>query len=308
MIDYTLNGKVPFPNDTREGERNVHFVDAYSVDGVTLSVRELSQRLNDQKQPIPEYSRSLDLAVSFDLDLWRVDATLMRTGSFCLEKDSESAHIVLEEKWAYIEPNRQLLVQIYDRLQDPTTIAAIKECYQTEHSPVRARRKRANGIVDLLPLLTSRGKSDFLPEVFVDYIQDSFAYIARVREQELRVQQYLQQHFGKANDALSNLPVDGRLRSLVADLGLQLNSFTPYSLPDSPYFKRLETPEEQVQRDEKVRQIVAGRCEEIIGALKKGDRKGKMRGDGGKMEEFIRPADTLERSFIKCLDQPIVVS
>mgnify|MGYP001591388649 CR=1 FL=1 len=94
MIDYTLNGKVTFPNDTREGERNIHFVVVYSVDGVTLSLRELSQRLNDQKQPSSEYYRSLDLAVSFDLDLWKVDATLMRIDTVCLEKDSERAHII----------------------------------------------------------------------------------------------------------------------------------------------------------------------------------------------------------------------
>ncbi len=233
-----------------------------------------------------------------------VDATLMRVFINCFESNVERAQPVLEKNWVFVEPQRQLLARLYERLQDELTIGAIKECYQTEQSPRRALLKRRECIVDLDALAGTRNNTHFLPEIFVDYSSDTFAEIARVREQELHVQHYLQTHFATARKSFLNLPREGRLISLVAEFESKLKSFVPYSLPQSPYFQRKETPEEQVQRDETIRQIVAGRCEDITHELKKNDRVGKMRVDG-KMVDCIRPANTPERSFIKHLDQPI---
>ena len=308
MIDYTLRGKTPLKDNIQDVERQVHVVDGYSAADVTLSLRDVFQQLTMQGEPVSEYQRSFDLAFSFDLDLWRVDATLSRVPITCLENSMDHAQLVLEEKLYSSDLQRkcQLLTQIYGLLQDPTTLGAMRDCYKTEQSPSFALTKRGKGLFNLISLITPRYNDCFLPEIFVDYSSDSLAEIARVREQELRVQQYLQVHLAKACETFSNLSGERRLLSLVTDFESQVNSFVPYSLPESPYFKRKETPEERVQRDDGIRQIIAGRCEDIICELKKGDKVAKMRVDG-KMVDYVRQADTPERRFIEVLNRPIVL-
>ncbi len=307
MLDYTLHGKTPVKDNIRDVERRVHVVDSYSAADVTLSLRDVFQQLAKQGQPVSEYQRSFDLAFSFDLDdLWKVDATLSRIPISCLENSLSDAQNVLDQYWEYCKPKRQLLTRIYDRLQDQATLGAIRDCYKTEHSPAWALQKREKGLVDLIPLTMSRFSDDILPEIFVDYSSDTFADIARVREKELQVKIYLQTHLAKAREAFSSPFGEGRLISLVVEFESRMNSFAPYSLPVSPYFKRRETTEERYQRDEAVRQIVAGRCEEIITDLKKDDRMAKMRVEG-KLVDYVLSATNPERNFITRFDKPLVL-